>query len=143
MKDENEVAEDVTYQILKDPHVDRFFAYDIEVDENGLITDDDGNLLGAVVHFDQYPDHSTLTSIFDDLLVRATMCTQEVDANDAREMIDACEDEGDYPAELDVSITFSLLFTVDGYRGLHRMIFESGDHWISHSRGCKGDRWDI
>jgi hypothetical protein len=133
----------VTYEIVKDANVARFFAYEIEQDEDGFIYDDDENLLGAVVRFEQYPDHSTLTGIFDDLLVKAVMHTQDVDSEEAEEMIEDCDDEDDFEDEFDVSSTFSLLFTVEGHRGLYRMLMDSNDYWVGHSSGRKGDRFDI
>ncbi len=143
MEDEQtEVTSEVTYEIVKDANVARFFAYDIEQDDEGFIYDDDENLLGAVVRFDQYPDRKTLTTIFDDLLVKAVMHTQDVDAQDAEELIEDCDDEDDFEDEFDVSNTFSLLFTVDGHRGLYRMLLDSNDHWVGHSSGRKGDRFD-
>jgi hypothetical protein len=130
------------YEVVKDASIERFFSYELELDEEGFFYDDDENLLGAVVHFDEYPTHETLISIFDDLLLKAVMQTQEVDEDEASEMIEACDDEEDYEEELDVSQSFSLLFKVEGYRGLYRMLTESGDYWIGHSTGCKGDRWE-
>lgn len=143
MEEEQTETNEVTYEIDKEANVARFFAYETEMDEEGFIYDDDENLLGAVVHFESYPDNETLTTIFDDLLVSAVMHTQSVLEDDAAELIDACDDEDDYPDELDIAKTFSLLYSVDGYKGLYRMLHESGDHWISHSNGVKGDRWDI
>lgn len=144
MEDEQtEITSEVTYEIVKDANVSRFFAYDIEQDDEGFIYDDDENLLGTVVHFKQYPDRKTLTTIFDDLLVKAVMHTQDVDAEEAAEMIEDCDDEDDYDDEFDVSSTFSLLFTVDGHRGLYRMLLDNNDYWVGHSSGRKGDRFDI
>ena len=144
MEDERtEVTEDVTYEIVKDANVSRFFAYEIETNENGFIFDDDENLMGAVVQFEAYPTHEKLSGIFDDLLMRAVMETQECDEEDAQEMIEDCDDEDDFPDEFDVSDTFSLLFTVEGHRGLYRMLLDSSDQWVGHSSGRKGDRWDI
>ena len=138
-----EATEGVTYEIVQNPHVDRFFAYDIEVDETGFISDDDGNLFGALVHFETYPTHETLVSIFDDLLVRAVQQTQEVDAEEASEMIEACDDEDDFEDEFDISTTFSVLFKVDGHKGLYRTLLDTNDYWTGHSSGLKGDRFEI
>ena len=144
MEDEQtEVTGKVTYEIVKDANVARFFAYEIETDEQGFIYDDDENLLCAVVHFEQYPTHGTLTRIFDDLLMKAVMHTQDVDAEEAEEMIEDCDDEDEFEDEFDVSSTFSLLFTVDGHHGLYRMLLDSNDYWVGHSSGRKGDRFDI
>jgi len=143
MEEEQTETNEVTYEIDKEANVARFFAYEIEMDEEGFIYDDDENLLGAVVHFDVYPDNETLTTIFDDLLVSAVMHTQDVDEDDAAELIESCDDEDDYPDELDVSSTFSLLFTVNGHRGLYRTLLDSNDYWTGHSSGVRGDRWDI
>jgi hypothetical protein len=143
MEDEHEVT-DVTYEIVKDANVSRFFAYEIEIDEaTGFISDDAGNCLGAVVHFNQYPDHGTLTSIFDDLLNCAVQHTQDVDAEEASEMIEACDDEDDFEDEFDISSTFSLLFTVAGHKGLYRTLLDTNDYWTGHSSGHKGDRFEI
>ena len=143
MEEEQTETNEVTYEIDKEANVARFFAYETEMDEEGFIFDDDENLLGAVVHFDVYPDNETLTTIFDDLLVSAVMHTQDVDEDDAAALIESCDDEDDYPDELDVSSTFSLLFTVNGHRGLYRTLLDSNDYWTGHSSGVRGDRWDI
>jgi hypothetical protein len=63
-EEQTEVTDEVTYEIDMDANVARFFAYEIEMDEEGFIYDDDENLLGAVVHFESYPDNETLTTIF-------------------------------------------------------------------------------
>ncbi|MBK8129521.1 MAG: hypothetical protein IPK53_11690 [bacterium] len=143
MEEEQTETNEVTYEIDKEANVARFFAYEIEMDEEGFIYDDDENLLGAVVHFESYPDNETLTTIFDDLLVSAVMHTQNVDEDDAAALIESCDDDDDFPEELDVSSTFSLLFTVNGHRGLYRTLLDSNDYWTGHSSGVRGDRWDI
>ena len=142
-EEQTEVTDDVTYEIDKEANVARFFAYETERDEEGFIYDDEENLIGAVVHLESYPDNETLTTIFDDLLVSAVMHTQDFDEDDAAALIESCDDEDDYPDELDVSSTFSLLFTVTGHRGLYRTLRESDDRWTGHSSGVRGDRWDI
>lgn len=137
-----EASEDVTYEVIADANVARFFTYELESDDEGFIYDDDGDLLGAVIHFEIFPDHETLTTIFDDLLIKAVMETQDVDEEDAGELIEGCDDEEDFPDELDVSNTFSVLFTVDGHRGIYRCLLDDNDYFIGHSNGIKGDRWD-
>lgn len=52
--------------------------------------------MGTVVHFESYSTHETLTSIFDDLLVKAVMQTQDVGEEEAQEMIEDCDDEDDF-----------------------------------------------
>ena len=142
-EEQNETTEAavVDYEVVKEASIERFFAYDLELDEEGFWYDDDENLLGAVVQFDEYPTHETLVSIFDDLLVKAVMQTQEVDEDEASEMIEACDDETDYPDELDVSEAFSILYRVSGHRGLYRCLLDGSDYWVGHSSGCKGDRF--
>ena len=134
-------AAEVDYEVVKEASIERFFAYDLELDEEGFFYDDEENLLGAVVQFDEYPTHETLVNIFDDLLLKAVMQTQEVDEDEAQEMLDACDDESDYPDELDVSEAFSVFFKVEGHRGLYRMLLDNNDYWVGHSSGCKGDRF--
>jgi hypothetical protein len=142
-EEQNETTEatEVDYEVVKDANIERFFAIDLELDEEGFFYDDEENLLGAVVQFDEYPTHETLVGIFDDLLVKAVMQTQDVTQDEAQEMIEACDDETDYEEELDVSESFSVFFKVDGHRGLYRMLSESSDYWIGHSTGCKGDKF--
>lgn len=142
MEDEQNEVTDVTYEIVKDANVSRFFAYEIEIDEDGFIFDDEACLMSALVRFDSYPTHETLTSIFEDLLVKAVMQTQDVSEDEAEELVQDFEDESDYP-DLSVSNTFSVLFTVDGHRGLYRMLFDSSDFWVGHSSGRRDDRWEI
>jgi hypothetical protein len=142
MEEQTETA-DVQYQVVKDAEIERFFAYDLEVDEEGFYYDDDGNLLGAVVAFDEYPTHETLTSIFDTLLCKGVMVTQEVDEADAQKMLEGVEDEEEFEEELDISESFSLFFTVEGHPGLYRMLLDCNDHWVGHSTGRRNDRWDI
>jgi hypothetical protein len=133
----------VKYHVVKDAEIEQYFSYDLEVDDECFYYDDEENLMGAVVEFREYPDHETLTTIFDDLLVKAVLVTQELDDEDeAQEMIDEFDDEDDFP-DLDVSSTFSLLFTVDGHQGLYRMMLDNNDHWVGHSNGRRNDRWDI
>jgi hypothetical protein len=133
---------DVDYEVVKDASIERFFSYELELDEEGFWYDDEENLLGAVVQFDEYPTHETLVSIFDDLLVKAVMQTQDVDSDEAQEMIEACDDEEDYEEELDVSESFSVFFKVDGHRGLYRCLLDNSDYWVGHSSGIKNDRWE-
>ncbi|RPH96557.1 hypothetical protein EHM69_00970 [candidate division KSB1 bacterium] len=133
----------VKYRVVTDPEVEQYFNYDLEVDDEGFLYDDDENLVGAVVEFKEYPDHETLTAIFQDLLVKAVMQTQDESADDAREMIEECDDESDFPDELDLSKTFSLFFTVEGHSGQYRMLLDNNDYWVGYSNGRRNDRWDI
>jgi hypothetical protein len=141
-QNETTEATEVDYKVMKEASIERFFSYELELDEEGFWYDDDENLLGAVVQFDEYPTHETLVSIFDDLLVKAVMQTQDVTQDEAQEMIDACDDEEDYEEELDVSEAFSVFFKVEEHRGLYRMLLDNTDYWVGHSTGCKGDRWE-
>jgi hypothetical protein len=143
MEDEQNEVSDVNYEIVKDANIERFFNYELQQDEDGFWYDDNENLMGAVVHFESYPTHDTLTATFDDLLVKAVMQTCDVEEDEAHEMIDDCDDEDDFPDEFDISNTFSLLFTVEGHRGLYRTLLDSNDYWTGHSTGRRDDRWDI
>jgi hypothetical protein len=143
MEEEQTETQEVNYEIVKDASIERFFNYDLQLDDEGFWYDDDENLMGAVVHFESYPTHETLTTIFDNLLVKAVMQTCDVDADEASELIEDCVDEDDFEDEFDVSSTFSVLFTVDGHRGLYRTLLDSNDYWTGHSSGRKSDRWDI
>ncbi len=149
MTDEQENAvetaevQESDYQIVKDARIERFFDFELEVDEEDFYYDDDENLLGAVVSFVTYPDHETLTSIFDDLLIKAVQHTQDVDENEANEMVADCKDPEEYPDELDVAEDFSVFFTVEGYRGLYRVRILYSDLHVSHSSGRKNDRWEV
>lgn len=131
------------YRIVKDAAIENYFAYDVDQDEDGFWYDDDDNLLGAVVNFRTYPDHETLTDIFDDLLVRSVKHTQQIGESEAQELIDGCEDEDDFDDELDLSTTFSLLFFVEGHSGMYRVLLDCNDHWVGHSSGLRRDRFDI
>ena len=143
MEEQTETAEEVKYRVVEDAEIERYFSYDLEVDEDDFWYDDDGNLVGAVVEFKEYPDHETLTSIFDDLLVKAAMTTQEVGEDEAQELLEECEDEEEFEDELDISQSFSVFFRVEGHQGLYRMLLEDNDHWVGHSTGRRGDRWEI
>jgi hypothetical protein len=142
MEEQTETNE-ISYSVIEDADIEDYFSFDLEVDDDNYYYDDDGNLLGAVVEFEQFPDHDTLTSIFDDLLLKAVMSTQEVDEDEAQVLIDECDDEGDFPDELDVSEAFSVFFTIEKHDGLYRMLLDNNDHWIGHSDGRRIDRWDI
>lgn len=143
MEEQTETAEEVKYQVVQDAEIERYFSYDLEEDEEGFIFDDDGNLLGAVVDFKEYPTHDTLVTIFDDLLVKAVVQTQEVGEEEAQEMIEDCDDEEEFEDELDISQSFSVFFRVEGHQGLYRMLLEDNDHWTGHSSGKRSDRWSV
>ena len=142
MEEERTETQDIIYEIVKDANIGRFFAYDLQAEDDGFWLDDEDNVMGAVVHFETYPTHETLTGIYEDLLVKAVMHTQDVDEDEALELVQDFEDEDDYP-DLSVSNTFSILFAVDGHRGLYRTLRENGDYWTGHSTGRRGDRWEI
>ena len=131
------------YRIVKDAQIEKHFAYHVEKDEDGFWYDDENCLLGAVVQFKEYPDHEMLTETYQDLLVKGVMQMKEVDADEARDYIDECEDESDFGEELDLSTTFSLLFIVDGHSGMYRMLLDANDYWVGHSSGLRKDRWEI
>jgi hypothetical protein len=143
MEDEQNETDEVKYRVVKDADIERYFTFDLEVDDDDFYYNEDGDLLAAVVEFRDYPDHETLTTIFDDLLLKAVMQTQECDEEEAQEFIDDCEDEEEFSAELDLAETFSVLFTVDGHQGLYRMLLDNNDHWVGHSDGTKHDKWDV
>jgi len=136
-------TDEVTYSVVQEAEIGQYFDIELEEDEDGFLYDEDENLLGAVVHFETYPTHETLRSIFDDLLIKAVMQTQEVDEDEAQELIDECEDEDDFPDELDISDTFSVLFTVEGHQGLYRTLLDDNDYWTGHSTGRHADRWEV
>jgi hypothetical protein len=142
MEEQTETTE-LDYEIVKEPNVERFFDYELELNDSGFLFDDEGNLMGALVEFKEYPNHETLTGIFDDLLLRAVQQTQEVDEDEAQEMIDECDDEDDFPDAFDVSNTFSVLFIVENHRGLYRVLLDCNDYWVGHSTGHMNDRWEI
>ena len=106
MEEERTETQAITYEIVKDANIGRFFAYDLQAEDDGFWLDDEDNVMGAVVRFASYPTHKTLIGIFDDLLVKAVMQTQDVDEDEACELVQDCEDEDDYP-EFVVSSTFS------------------------------------
>ena len=140
---ENTEVQDLDYEVVKDASIERFFSYDLQVDDHNFWYDDEDNLLGVVVAFKEYPDHETLTSIFEVLLIKAVMQIHDVDEEEAQEMIEDCGSPEEYPDELDVAEAASVLFTVEGHRGLYRMTVINDDYRVSHSTGRKNDRWDI
>ena len=148
MQEENqettETLEDheVAYEVVKDVRIERFFSFDLAVDDSGFYYDDGELLLGAVVHFDTYPAHEHLNEIFHDLLIKAIMTTMEVDAEEAAELAEEYDAE-EFPSELDLSEDFSLFFTVEGYRGLYRLRILYGDTHVSWSNGRRDEKWDV
>jgi hypothetical protein len=142
MQDADETT-DIEYTVTN-VSIKRHFTIDIAAnDENNFWLIDDFKFLGAVVTFKEYPDHKTLMWIFNDLLIRAVMLAQEADEDEAREMLDECDTEEEFPADLGIAETFSMFFTVEGHQGLYRMLLQNNDHWIGHSTGKKGDRWGV
>jgi hypothetical protein len=142
MQDADETT-DIEYSVT-DLNIKRYFTVDITAnDENDFWLIDDFKFLGAVVTFNEYPDHETLTWIFNDLLIRAVMLAQEADGDEARGMLDEYDTEAEFPADLNLAETFSLFFIVEGHQGLYRMLLQNNDHWVGHSTGKKSDRWDV
>ena len=133
---------ELDYEIVKDARIERFFSFDLEVDDEGFFYDDAELLLGAVVHFDSYPVHEQLNEIFHDLMVKAIMTTMEVDGEEAAELADEY-DADEFPSELSLSEDFSLFFTVEGYRGLYRLRILYGDTHVSWSNGRRDEKWDV
>ena len=147
-EEQNETTEaaesnEVEYEILKDASIERFFNFELQLDDEGYFYNEDEDLLGAVVQFENFPTQETLVSIYDDVLTQAVMTTQEVDEVEAAEMIEDCDDPSEYSAELDVAEDFSVFFLVANYRGIYRLRMINGDLHISHSSGRKHDRWDV
>jgi hypothetical protein len=143
MVEEQSVTAKVRYRIVKNTEIESYFSFDLEADDSGFYHDGDGDLLGAVVAFKEYPDHETLTSIFDALLLKAVMKTKNADEDEAQVLIEDCGSEEDYPDELDVCENFSVFFTVAGHEGLYRMLLECNDYRVEHSTGQKKDRWEV
>jgi len=147
-EEQNETVEttedqDLDYEVVKDAKIDRYFDFELQVDDEGFFYNPSEDVLGAVVQFQSFPAHETLNDIFDDLLVKAVICTQEVDPQEAQEMIEDCEDPSEYSEELDVAEDFSVFFTVEGYRGLYRLRILYGDTHVSWSNGRRDQRWEV
>lgn len=133
---------ELDYAVVKDARIERFFSFDLEVDDEGFFYDDAELLLGAVVHFDAFPAHEQLNEIFHDLMVKAIVTTMEVDAEEAAELVNEY-DADEFPSELSLSEDFSLFFTVEGYRGLYRLRILYGDTHVSWSNGRRDEKWDV